>query len=98
MYIHPINRDTIISFMHGIGFGMGKEPQWTLLLKEFISEKYNIIGGALGWPHQIEKYSNTNNVKWTEAFKSLMVQLIEASDRIEYTNELKALRQKLSRI
>jgi len=29
MYIHPINRDTVVSFMHGIDLGMKKEPQWT---------------------------------------------------------------------
>ena len=80
MYISTVNKDKIVSFMHGADFGKQNKPYWTKKLKEFISTKFNINGGALGWPNQVEIYSQKKNLNWTEAFKKLMLQMIEESN------------------
>lgn len=79
MYIGEVNKDKIVSFMHGADFGKQNEPYWTKSLKEFISNQFNINGGALGWPNQVEIYAKKNSLDWSDAFKKLMLELIKES-------------------
>lgn len=96
MYIHPIYRDTVVAFMHGVDFGKyDKMESWCTHLTTFISSKYEIFGGALGWPNQIEIYAKKYKIDWVEAFKILMLQLIEESDQIPYTKSLKVINLQL---
>jgi len=74
MFIHPITRETIASFIHGVDLGRNTTPNWTFLLGEFISTQYKINGGTLGWPNQVEIYSKRKNLEWVDAFKNLMLQ------------------------
>lgn len=95
MFIHPVSKEGIVAFMHGINFGKQKQPYWTDLLKKFISEKYGINGGAFGWPHQLDLYCELNELTWIDCFKKLMLELIEEYDAIPYPKRLKRMRDEL---
>ncbi|GEM_PF-2142562 len=83
MFISPPTKDNITSFMHGTDYGRPVKLKWTELLKDHISNKYRLEGGALGWPHQITLFSEKNSTDWTQSFKLLMIELMEESEHIE---------------
>ncbi|CAM1344959.1 hypothetical protein [Tenacibaculum amylolyticum] len=91
MYIKNVDKDNIISFMHGADFGKRTEPHWTTLLNEFISLKYKIEGNALGWSYQVELFSKQEQIEWIDGFKKLMITLIKESDQIPYTKKMQKL-------
>lgn len=95
MYVGNVTRDNIVSFMHGTDFGKRKEPHWTKLLREFISIRFKINGGAMGWPNQVEIYCNREGLEWTEGFKKLMITMIKDSDQIPFTKAIKDLNKQL---
>lgn len=95
MYVGEVNKEAVVSFMHGADFGKRKEPFWTTMLKEFIETKYKIYGSAIGWPYQIEQFCERKGVVWFEGFKYLMVELIKESEQIQFTKQLQSLKQKL---
>ncbi|WP_075341127.1 hypothetical protein [Tenacibaculum agarivorans] len=95
MYILDSNKENIISFMHGADFGKLNDPFWTQLLHNFISNKYQIDGGAMGWPYQVEVFSNREKIEWTEGFIKLMIKMIRESDEIPFTEDTQELIKKM---
>lgn len=88
MYINPINRDTIVAFMTGLDVGRLPKKRLTHLLKEYIENEYNLFGSAKGWPYQIELFGQKKDLNWVIAFKTLMIELMESSEEIKWSNEL----------
>ncbi len=95
MYINPVNKENIVSFMHRVDFGMKGKMLWTDLLNDFIVSKYRINGVGKGWPYQIEVYSKKKKISWIKGFIELMFQLIKNSEKISYTEKLKELNKEL---
>lgn len=93
MYVGKASKDTIITFLRGADFGKSEEPYWTSLLTQFLEVDLNINKPALGWPYQIEVYSKNHQKSWFNGFKEVMLQMIEQSDQIPYTAELKRLNE-----
>lgn len=76
MWIFPIERNTIISFIHGFEAGIGNN-YFTSELKNHLESKYQIFGSNQGWPNQILLYSEKTEVKWSEAFLKIGKTIIE---------------------
>lgn len=88
MYIVNVNKENIVSFMHGVDIGKLDDPLWTKSLNDFITKKYGINGKALGWPYQIDLYISKEKLRWSEGFKNLMIEMILESDQIELTKKI----------
>ncbi|MCA0133951.1 hypothetical protein [Winogradskyella alexanderae] len=70
MWIHPIDRNTITSFIHG--FEAGSDNKFfTTLLKKHLESEYNIFGSNQGWPNQVRLYAEKKEIDWNEAFFEL---------------------------
>ncbi|CAL2094418.1 hypothetical protein [Tenacibaculum sp. 190524A05c] len=88
MYIVNINKENIVSFVHGVDIGKLDGPLWTKSLNDFITKKHGINGKALGWSYQIDLYIRKEKLKWSEGFKNLMIEMILESDQIELTEKI----------
>jgi len=93
MFISPINRDTIISFIHGLDVGRNSDLSWTDLIKSFMTNVHDIPTGSLGWVYQIDEYSKRNDLNWENSIRKLIQELIEYSPEIEYPEDLKQLNE-----
>ncbi|MDW3194221.1 MAG: hypothetical protein R8G66_17740 [Cytophagales bacterium] len=49
MYIHPINKETIVAFIHGYEVGLGHQT-FTEVLSNHLETEFRIKKIALGWP------------------------------------------------
>lgn len=76
MYIYPVDRFNIISFIHGYETGI-QNTDITSEIKNYLIKKYNINPSNQGWWGQIEDFSKINKIEWIEAFKRIMEELIK---------------------
>ncbi|WP_282041983.1 hypothetical protein [Winogradskyella flava] len=76
MWIHPINMDTIVSFVRGFEAGTGNKT-FTSEIKSLLESKHEIFGSNQGWPNQILIYSEKKNIEWSEAFLEIGITIIE---------------------
>ena len=74
MYVNPVNRDTIVSFIHGYEIGI-KNTNLTVELKKLLSDKYNVIYSSDGWSGQIDQLSKKLNITWIDTLKKLIFEL-----------------------
>ena len=68
MWIHPVNRETIISFIHGFESG-SQNNKLTFEMRKLLSESYEIKYSSDGWSGQIDRLSEKQNSNWIEIFK-----------------------------
>lgn len=94
MYLSDITKENIVSFMHGVDLGTSWKPYWTQLLSEFIETNYSISNGAKGWANQIEILAKNEDSSWQDTFKNSMLELINESNKITFTVELKEINAK----
>ncbi len=66
-WIHPTNKTSIVSFIHGFEAGIEKKS-FTYEIKEYLESEYEIYGSNQGWPHQIFLYAEKRKITWNEAF------------------------------
>ncbi|MTE27039.1 hypothetical protein [Winogradskyella ouciana] len=76
MWVQPINRDTIVSFIYGFEAGTGNKI-FTSALKSYLESRYEIFGSNQGWPNQISIYSEKKGIEWCEAFLEIGKTIIE---------------------
>ncbi len=79
LYVTPVNRDTIVSFIHGYEIGL-KNNNLTDGLKKLLANKYDIMYSSDGWPGQIYRLSERLNLTWIDTLKKLTFELIEKSN------------------
>jgi len=70
MWINPIDKNTITSFIHGFEAGTDKKS-FTSLLKNYLESEHNIYGSNQGWPNQVLLYAEKNDLSWSDAFFEL---------------------------
>jgi hypothetical protein len=70
MWINPIDRNTITSFIHGFEAGSDKKI-FTSLLKDYLESEHNIYGSNQGWPNQVLRYAEKKKLSWNDAFFEL---------------------------
>lgn len=76
MYFWPIEKETIVAFVHGYHIG-NDESNLLSDLKAQLTDKYGIPEKATGWPGQIEQFSKSRECSWVEGFTVLVNELIE---------------------
>ena len=98
MYVVPVDKKMIISFMSAVDVGLlttdirlAQKSSWTALLSDFIKEKKGIEPRALGWPNQVETFAGKTNLPWEKAFFLLMQEMIKTSDSIPFTSNLQEI-------
>lgn len=67
MFVNPVNKSSIVSFIHGFEQGIN-EIVFTSELKEYLKLNHDVHGSNQGWPRQIKLYSEQRNIEWKEAF------------------------------
>jgi hypothetical protein len=70
MWINPIDRSTITSFIYGFEAGI-ENKSFTSNLKNYLESKHKIYGSNQGWPNQVFLYSEQRAMKWSDAFFEL---------------------------
>ncbi|WP_167342056.1 hypothetical protein [Nonlabens sp. SY33080] len=75
MWINPIDKNTITSFIHGFEAGTDKKS-FTSLLKDYLESEHNINGSNQGWPNQVLLYAQKNELSWSNAFLELGITII----------------------
>ncbi|WP_347923685.1 hypothetical protein [Pontimicrobium sp. SW4] len=70
MWIYPIDRNTITSFIHGFQAGSDNKC-FTSTLKNHLESKHNIYGSNQGWPNQVSLYAEKKEMNWSNAFFEL---------------------------
>ncbi|MDG5493227.1 hypothetical protein [Psychroserpens sp. SPM9] len=76
MWINPIDRATITSFVHGFEAGTDNKA-FTSKLKKLLETEHNIYGSNQGWPNQVFLYAEKRNMKWSEAFNELGKEILD---------------------
>jgi len=76
MFVHPVNRDTIVSFVSGYQAGRGERFDFDTPLKLLMADKYKTYYSSDGWPGQIERYAKKKSIGWVMAFSRIMIELI----------------------
>ena len=70
LWINPIDRNSITSFIHG--FEAGTENKcFTSTLKNHLESEHNIYGSNQGWPNQVFLYAEKKEMNWNDAFFEL---------------------------
>lgn len=84
MFVHPVNRDTVVSFIHG--YEAGKDNQnFTFMVKQLLTEKYAVYSSSDGWPGQMGRYARRCSWGWVAAFKQTGLEMIMADGLVEAT-------------
>ena len=75
MFVQPINKNTITSFIHGFEFGTNRD--FTKQLSQYIENEKGIKCLSLGWWSQIERLATQNQSNWVDTFKEVSYELLE---------------------
>ena len=81
MWINPIDRTTITSFIHGFEAGTDNKF-FTSLLKDYLESEHNIYGSNQGWPNQVLLYAEKNKLNWNDAFFELGRVIIKKIEKL----------------
>ena len=70
MYIYPVGRYTVVSFIDGFESGI-RSQEFSNTLNEYMKEQYGVRGSGGGWPHQVHQLAELWSLSWDEAFKQI---------------------------
>jgi len=76
MYIFPVDKNNIVSFVTGYEIGSDDACDFTSILNDHIGVKHGIARNSTGWPGQIQQYSEAQGVDWVEGFKKLAHEIL----------------------
>lgn len=76
MYIHPVDDKNIVSFIHGYELGTKNKCDFTLLLKQQLSNKYKIVYSSDGWPGQIGRLAKKVSSSWVMVFRKMALEIV----------------------
>ena len=67
MYVYPVSRYTIVSYVDGFEAGI-RSREFSNTLDEYMKDHYGVRGSGGGWPHQVQQLSEVWNLTWDGAF------------------------------
>jgi hypothetical protein len=76
MYVCPVDRHGIVSYLHGYEAGTKGECGFTALLRKKLEQKYDIKHEACGWPDQVSRYAESRELDWLQAFLFLASEVV----------------------
>ena len=68
MYICPVSRTSIVSFINGYEAGSQGDCIFTDLIRDTLEQKYDTKYLSSGWPDQIKRYGEMRELAWNQAF------------------------------
>ena len=74
MYVDPVNKDTVTSFIDGYECALA-DKGFTKNIQSRLSEYYKVEYSSDGWPGQIKRWAESNNLSWIEAFRKVASEL-----------------------
>lgn len=89
MYIYPVDRHGIVSFIHGYETGSRGRCKFTPLVAKQLTEHFRIPHNSFGWPRQIEDFASQQGLKWHEAFIRVASAFLEGGLRVQPANHPK---------
>jgi hypothetical protein len=78
MYVYPVNKSSVVSFIHGYEIGL-KNDVFTKGLQSILVNKYKISYNADGWPGQVSRLSKKIDQNWEETFKMVSNEYLNIS-------------------
>lgn len=76
MYVYPITRDNIISFLVGYEIGSRDRCKFTDLIGRKLEQKYHVEGSIYRWPDQIDRYASARYADWVQAFLTIATEVL----------------------
>lgn len=74
MYVDPVNKDTVTSFINGYECGLA-DKGFTTSIQSRLSEHYKVEYSSDGWPGQIKRWAESINLSWIDAFRKIASEL-----------------------
>ncbi len=74
MYVSPITRDNITSFMVGYEIGSRYKCQFTDLIYQKLEEQYQFKSNS--WPDQVNQYAGAETLDWIQAFLTIATDVL----------------------
>ncbi len=68
MFICPLNRSNVESFLHGYEYGTANECRFTEAVGRHLAKRHRVKPDALGWPHQIARLAEKRSLDWMEVY------------------------------
>ena len=76
MYVQPVNKDTIVAFIHGYGAAKPADFDFINLIEDHFLHKYSIRGSNAGWPWQIQQHADKNTHSWITSFRQESLEIL----------------------
>lgn len=76
MYIHPVEANTAISFIHGYEAGTENKCDFTKQVRQILMDKYKVDYRSDGWPGQIRRLAKKQHSTWLITFKKTTLEII----------------------
>lgn len=90
MYINPVNRDTIISFIHGFEAGSFNR-EFSEGFRQYLADKHRIRTGATGWEGQLDQLTKKRSENWLITFNQCSLDFIISSSINDLKKEVNDL-------
>jgi hypothetical protein len=71
MYVHPIDENNVVSYIHGYENGTELKCDFTQLIRQHLTDLLGIPYLSDGWPGQIKRFANKKYIPWLVAFKQI---------------------------
>lgn len=76
MFICPSSRTQVIAFIHGFQHACPEQGHLSAHLSQHLASAHGIEGDSGGWPSQIQRYAQMNDLDWMEAYLLLSSQVL----------------------
>jgi hypothetical protein len=80
MFIHPLEADSAINFIHGYETGTRDQCDFTKQLRQLLSDKYKLAYSNDGWPGQIRSLAKKRSSTWLIIFRRLTLETIATEE------------------
>jgi hypothetical protein len=94
MYISPISRDTIISFIHGLEVGSFNR-EFSEGFRQYLADKHQIRTGSTGWEGQLDQLVEKRRGNWRITFNRCVLDFIISVSPNDLKEEVCSLRSRI---
>ena len=94
MYIHPVDENNIVSFIHGYELGTNGKCQFPDLIKHHLIGKYRVNYSNDGWPGQISRLAKKQSLSWETTFTRVTLEILSDESHGGFDEEMKTALKK----
>ncbi|MFN6076049.1 MAG: hypothetical protein ACK476_17385 [Fluviicola sp.] len=89
MYIHPVDENNIVSFIHGYELGANGKCQFSELIKKHLIGKYKVNFSNDGWPGQISRLAKKQSLIWEMTFTRVTLEILSDESHGGFDEKMK---------